>query len=222
MLVRSFRRPLTTRGLALLLAFFGGGALLHGFSLAVLEEARDRYGHVVTGVVTDRSSRGRVWQSHVVGYRYPCRSKSGSCYDREVVSEGLYATTRVGAQVRVRQAEGESTTARLDDNPQARVALLETAAACLLFGLARALRGGFTFGPKYAKARAIVTAVEQVRYGDDTRWKIRFAYFDAKGNPQESIDEVNDDSWRVNDDCIAVYRPQAPDLATLQPIMKQL
>jgi len=63
----------------------------------------------------------------------------------------------------------------------------------------------------------VVTSVERVQYGDEMRWKVRFSYFDAKGMAQDSVDEVNDPSWKSGDDCRAVYRPKTPDLATLRP-----
>ena len=108
--------------------------------------------------------------------------------------------------------------ARLEQNPQMGLAFVKVAMACALFAAAYISRGGLKqFAPKYKTAPAVVTAVEPVAYGHDTRWKIRFAYFDAGGNARESIDEVNDPSWKVNEDCVAVYRPQAPDMATLQP-----
>ena len=71
---------------------------------------------------------------------------------------------------------------------------------------------------KYVTAPAVVTAVEELRYGDEKRWRVTFRYFDADAQPQESIDEANDPSWRVGEEGLAVYRPQAPDVATLQPL----
>jgi hypothetical protein len=46
---------------------------------------------------------------------------------------------------------------------------------------------------------------------------VHFAYFDDKGDAQDSVDEVNDPSWKSGDDCRAVYSPRTPDLATLRP-----
>jgi hypothetical protein len=43
------------------------------------------------------------------------------------------------------------------------------------------------------------------------------AYFDRSGQAQESADEVMQGSWKTGDSCVAVYRPDQPDLATLQP-----
>ena len=75
------------------------------------------------------------------------------------------------------------------------------------------------FGPrrrKYSRARAVVTAVKPVTYGDETRWKVHFAYFDDRGTAQESVDEVSVPSWKPGDDCVAVYLPESPDLASLE------
>jgi hypothetical protein len=68
---------------------------------------------------------------------------------------------------------------------------------------------------KYIQADAVVTSVERVQYGDESRWKVHFAYFDVQGNAQDSVDEVNDPTWKAGDDCYAVYSPQTPDAATL-------
>ena len=94
----------------------------------------------------------------------------------------------------------------------------KTALACLMLAIAGLVSGRLKLfqRPKYIQADATVTSVEQVRYGDESRWKVRFAYFDVKGNAQDSVDEVNDPSWKAGDDCRAIYRPQTPDLATLQ------
>ena len=208
-------------GLAWLLVAAGAIVLVDGFSLAVKEESRDSYGRVVTGVVTKRSTVDGVWTAFVIDYRFPCRTRTGSCSGREIVSRELWDRLRYGSTVRVRQAEGEVTTGRLDDNPQGSNALIKAAFACLLFACACVASGRLRFrGPGWKKAPAVVTAVQPVASGHETRWRIKFAYFDAQGNPQESIDEVNDPSWKVNDDCVAVYRPQAPDMATLQPLTR--
>ena len=205
--------------LAWLLVLAGTIVLVDGFALAVKEESRGSYGRVVNGVVTKRSTIDGVWPAWVIEYRFPCRTRSGSCSGREIVSRELWDQLRYGSSVRVRQADGEVTTGRLDDNPQGSNAVIKTAFACLLFVLACAASGRLRFrGIGYKKAPAVVIAVQPVAAGHETRWRIKFAYFDAKGNAQESVDEVNDPSWKVNDDCIAVYRPQAPDMATLQPL----
>jgi hypothetical protein len=65
---------------------------------------------------------------------------------------------------------------------------------------------------------AVVTAVEPVAYKDATRLRIRFAYFDPKGEPQESADEVVTGAWKPGDDCEAVLRADNPSVATLRPL----
>jgi hypothetical protein len=69
---------------------------------------------------------------------------------------------------------------------------------------------------RWLTAPAVVTAVERLKDGDETRWRIRFAYFDRNGQVQESADQVTQGSWKTGDSCVAVYRPDQPDLATLQ------
>jgi len=44
----------------------------------------------------------------------------------------------------------------------------------------------------------------------------RASLFDADGDAQDSADEVNDPSWKVGDNCYAIYRPQSPGVASLQ------
>jgi len=208
-------------GLAWLLVLAGAMVLVDGFALAVKEESRGSYGRVVNGVVTRRLTVDGAWTTWVIEYRFPCRTRSGSCSGREIVSHELWDQLRAGASVRVRQADGEVVTGRLDDNPQGGNALIKVLFACVLFALACVASGRLRFrGIGYKKAPAVVIAVQPVAAGRETRWRIKFAYFDAKGNAQESVDEVNDPSWKVNDDCIAVYRPQAPDMATLQPLTR--
>jgi hypothetical protein len=69
----------------------------------------------------------------------------------------------------------------------------------------------------YLMAPAVVTAVELVTYRDAKRWRIRFAYFDSDGAPRESADEVGTAGWQPGDGCVAVFRPDRPDIATFQP-----
>lgn len=248
-------RPLTLRGLVLLLIAIGLFAVADGFSLAVLEEDRGNYGRVVSGVVTERLSstgeegtrvaggRGRRHidvrmpgfdpystavrlmasgsaSAFIVEYRYPCGVGTGTCFGRDFVDRDVWSRLRAGAPVNVRRSAGEKTTARLDDNPQWNYALTEGALGGLLL-LAAALLSGrvrLRAPARYVKAPAVVTAVEQVRYGEETRWRVTFRYFDDQSEPQESVDEANDPAWRVGEACVAVYRPQAPDIATLQPL----
>jgi hypothetical protein len=139
------------------------------------------------------------------------------CRERDFVPHALWLRLEAGHTVNVLQSKEETRTARLDENPQRGLAIVKTAFACVLLALAAVFSGRLTiFGrPKYVQADAIVTSVEPVKYGDDVRWKVRFAYFDAKGNAQDSVDEVNDPNWKSGDGCYAIYRPQTPDMATL-------
>jgi hypothetical protein len=239
---------------ALALAGAGVLALIDGFSLAVIEESRARYGVVVSGVVEERlSSTGELgtrtiggrnrfgrgptvrtsgfdvyqrvsrallsgsFDAWVIDYRYPCSVAGGRCREREFVSHDLWLRLEAGHTVNVRQSKDETRTARLDENPQRGLAIVKTTLACVLLALAALFSGRLKLFRrfKYIQADAIVTSVEPVKYGDEVRWKIRFAYFDVKGNAQDSADEVNDPTWKSGDECYAVYSPQAPDVATL-------
>ncbi len=154
----------------------------------------------------------------VVDYRYGCTVGVGTCRGRDFVARDLWMHLHAGQPINVRQSKDETSTARLDENPQFSLALIKTAIACGLLTLAAAISGRLTLfrRRRYLRADAVVTAVESVHYGGDaTRWKIRFAYFDINGDAQDSADEVNDSSWKVGDHCYAVYRPEVPDLATL-------
>jgi hypothetical protein len=46
---------------------------------------------------------------------------------------------------------------------------------------------------------------------------VRFAYFDSHGTAQESADEVATAGWKPGDGCVAVFRPELPDIATCRP-----
>lgn len=156
----------------------------------------------------------------VLEYRYPCATAIGTCSGRDFVSHELWSRTSEGTRVNVRQSAGEKTTSRLDENPQWTLALVKTAFGCAMLALAGVLSGRVRLRRrvKYVKASAVVTAIEPVKYGDDTRWRVHFSYFDENDQPQESVDEANDPGWTVGEACVAVYRPQAPDMATLQPL----
>ena len=231
--------------LALVLGVGGALVFLDGFRLGVLEESRTRYGRVVPGVVEDlRTSDRTRWEaSHlrssdlstyegicrslltfsldewVVDYRYPCVGASGICRTREYVTRDLWSRLEIGQSIDVRQSMDEKRTARLDENPQRGLALIKVALSCILLVVAGFFSGQLSLfrGQKYIEVDGVVTSVERVQYGDEVRWKIRFAYFDAEGNAQDSVDEVNDPSWKSGDDCRAVYSPRTPDLATLRP-----
>jgi uncharacterized protein DUF3592 len=230
---------------AFVLGVAGGLIFIDGFRLAVVEEYRMRYGHVVTGVVEDlRTSDASIAGSSsmkfsemgtyeqvcrflltrspeewVVNYSYPCVGVTGSCHAREQVTRDLWTRLDIGQRIVVRQSADEKTTGRLDENPQRGLALVKVALACVLLVLSGVVSGRFTLFPrhKYIEVDGVVTSVERIQYGDEVRWKVRFAYFDDQGRAQDSVDEVNDASWKSGDDCRAVYRPQTPDLATLRP-----
>jgi hypothetical protein len=153
-----------------------------------------------------------------IEYSYSCTVGIGICQGRDFVRRDLWSRLHVGDSVNVRQSKDETTTSRLDENPQRGLALVKVVLAGLVLGIAAALSGRLKLfqRSKYIQADATVTSVEQVRYGEESRWKVRFAYFDLAGNAQDSADEVNDPTWKAGDACFAIYRPQTPDLATLQ------
>ena len=156
----------------------------------------------------------------VIVYRFPCDAPNG-CYERDFVSEELWMRLRAGQPVNVRQAEGESWTGRLDEYPQWKLAAAEIALGAALLFAAGLLSGRISAkfrARRWVTAPAVVLAVEPVRTGEDPRWRIRFAYFDQEGVAQESADEVGTRPWKVGDDCVAVFQPTSPDLATLRPL----
>lgn len=153
-----------------------------------------------------------------VQYSYACKVGVGICYGQDFVPRDLWLRLHVGDSVNVRQSRDETTTSRLDENPQRGLALVKTTIACVVLAIAGLVSGRLKLfrRPKYIQADATVTSVERVQYGNESRWKVRFAYFDLNGNAQDSVDEVNDPSWKPGDGCFAIYRPECPDLATLQ------
>ena len=173
-------------------------------------------GFLLTEAIAHRIAYGS-FAIRIVDYRYPCGLGSGTCLGRDRVSPELWDRLEVGKAVNVRQAEGETRTARLDENPQFAMAIAQLAISALVLVAAAWLSGRFKRSRRtYVTAPAVVTAVEQVNYRNDTRWKVRFAYFDEHNNAQESADEVSRPTWKAGDDCIAVYQRETPDLATLR------
>ena len=259
----SSRGRITGRGIAAFgLAAGGVMAFLDGFTLAVMEESRARYGHVSSGVVVEKFSssgaqgtrrigrRGGRDQQHtrpvvtahgfafydplarlivtgsaeawVVDYRFGCAG-GRTCSDRDFVTEEQWLPLRAGSTVTVRQADWETKTSRIDGNPRWATALAELGIGGLLLTAAGLVSGRLVLfhRRRWLTAPAVVTAVERLKYGDETRWRIRFAYFDRHGQAQESADQVAHGSWKAGDSCVAVYRPDQPDLATLQSASAQ-
>ncbi|HTM25357.1 MAG TPA: hypothetical protein VL225_09200 [Vicinamibacterales bacterium] len=240
-------------GIAGLLAFYAG------FDLAAQEEARARYGRVVTGVIEERySTTSREGTRHigtyggrnqtvtqpvvtikgfhfyetfarllvtgspaawVVDYRFPCDA-GPSCYGRDFVTEELWSRLRAGQTVNVRRAVGETGTSRLDENPQWSIAFAQLGISAVLLLATGVVSGRLTVfgGPAWITAPAVVTAVDRVTYKDAVRWRVRFAYFDPDGVAQESADEVVNELWKPGDECLAVFRPNEPALATMRPV----
>lgn len=152
----------------------------------------------------------------VIDYRRPCDSTFG-CFARDFVDEDLWMRLREGQPVNVRQARGETTTSRLDENPEWKIAAADLAIGAALLGAAGLLSGRIRFfrTRRWVTAPAVVLAVEPVRHGEDAGWRVRFAYFDRAGVAQESAAEVASTTYKVGDACVAVFQPAQPDLATL-------
>jgi hypothetical protein len=107
---------------------------------------------------------------------------------------------------------------RLDGSSQWSTARVDVACAAALLLAAAGVAGRLTpLRPRYLTAPAVVTAVESVKYRDLTRWRVRFAYFDPQGTPQESADEVVKNVWKPGDECVAVFPPEQPGLASFRP-----
>src|SRR5262249_40040361 len=130
----------------------------------------------------------------------------------------LWARLQVGAPVNVRQADDETGTARLDENPQMTFAIAEMGVSAVFLAVAGALTGRLKLSPsrpRWITVPAVVTTGEDVHYRDEKRWKVRFAYFDDHGNAQDSAAEVAQPNWKPGDACTVVYQPETPELATL-------
>jgi hypothetical protein len=230
-----------------------------GFAIGVREDARGRYGRVVTGVVTHKynwtypaetaapatpqanpsqprpilATRGSGFYdllpyvmltpspyTWVVDYRFPCTPQA-DCLGHDFVPHALWARIQPGGTVSVRQAEDESITSRLDDNPQWLVAFVDMGLGGALLLVAGVVSGRvevLRHRRRWITAPAVVMAVEPVQYRDVVRWKVRFSYFDPEGAPQESADEVVTNVWKPGDDCLAVFQQGQPDLATMRPL----
>lgn len=155
----------------------------------------------------------------VIEYRYACDAPY-RCLGREFVPEALWRRLQVDQNVNVRQGRTETHSARLDDNPQWATAAIQLSVATVLLVTAGVVSGRLTATrPRgYLTAPAVITAVEPITYRDDAqRWRVRFAYFDPHGAAQESADEVATAGWKPGDGCVAVFRPERPDIATFRP-----
>lgn len=171
---------------------------------------------LLTRAVAHRLAYGS-FAIRIVDYRYPCGGGIRKCVGSDYVAPEYWSQLRVGDAVSVRQGWNETETARLDENPQLAYGLWQLGLSAGLLYAAAALGGALPKRRlKYLKAPAVVLAVEPVQRGGQQRWKVKFGYFDAEGNAQESLDEVSVPTLKSGDDCIAVYRPSSPDLATLQ------
>ena len=154
----------------------------------------------------------RAW---MIAYRYDCNAPP--CSGRDVVTEAMWSELQIGQAVNVREIVGEPHTAGLEDNSKWALAVTEMGLGAVWLLGARLLSGPLR-RREWITAPAVVLRVEPVTYPDGTRWRIHFAYFDRRSQAQESADEVSANTWKAGDDCLAVFQPQAPDLATLRPL----
>jgi len=153
----------------------------------------------------------------VIEYQFSCDAPR-PCGGRDFVSEETWSRLRVGQGVDVREIADQPYSGRLDANPQWKMALIESGLGTLLLLAARLMSGRPLLRRReWITAPAVVLRVDPVSYRDATRWRIRFAYFDADGQAQESADEVVTGTWKAGDDCLAVFRRASPDLATMRP-----
>jgi hypothetical protein len=112
---------------------------------------------------------------------------------------------REGQVVNVRQARGELTTSRLDENPQWRIAGADLGIGATPLCAADLWSGRITVlrRRRSVTAPAVVLAVEPVRIGEESSWRVRFAYFDRDGSPQQSAAEVANLPYKVGDACVS-------------------
>lgn len=152
----------------------------------------------------------------VIAYHFSCDA-SRPCGGRDFVAEATWSRLRVGQSVNVRKVDDEPYSARLDDNPQWTMALIELGLGTVLLFAARLVSGRPLLfrSREWLTAPAVVLRVDPVKYLDTTRWRIHFAYFDANGQAHESADEVITGTWKAGDGCIARFPREAPDLATM-------
>jgi hypothetical protein len=153
----------------------------------------------------------------IVEYRFPC-DRPYACTGRDYVPEGMWRGIYVGQTIDVRRSDNDADAGRLEQNPQWPKAAVDIVfAAALLLGISAASgRWPFRRGPRYLMMPGVVTAVEAVKYRDSVCWRVSFAYFDQRGVAQESASEVQTAGWKTGDDCLAMFPPAQPDLATLR------
>ena len=153
-----------------------------------------------------------------IEYRYDCE-RHGGCRGRDIVPEAVWQRMHVGQAISVRRPNLDMDSSRLEDHPQTARATMDLAIAAALLLAAGAVSGTLKRrGPRYVTVPAVVTAIEQLRTGDEPAWRIRFAYADAKGTMYEAADEVVVARWREGDEGLAVFPPDQPDLATFRPL----
>jgi len=153
----------------------------------------------------------------IVEYRYPCGGPY-VCRGRDFVPETLWRRLQVGESVDVRLSQN-GTEPRLAENSRWAPVAVNIGIAGAFLLTAGLVSGKLTsMRRRYVTAPAVVTAVEPVDYLGARRWRIRFAYLDADGAAQESADEIATGEWKPGDDCLAIFEPERPDLATFRPI----
>jgi hypothetical protein len=153
----------------------------------------------------------------IVEYRYPCGGPYG-CRGKDFVPETLWRRLHVGESADVRLSQN-GTEPRLAENPSWATVTVNFGIAGALLLMAGLVSGRVTATRRrYVTAPAVVTAVEPVEYLGAKRWRIRFAYLDKDGAAQESADEIATGAWKPGDDCLAVFSPDRPDLATFRPV----
>ena len=145
-----------------------------------------------------------------IEYRYECERPRG-CYGRDIVPEELWRRLYPGQSISVRRPNLEIDSSRLDDNPQWGRAMADLTIAAALLLAAGAVSGQLKRRrPRYVTVPAVVTAVEPLRTGDEPLWRIKFAYFDAKGAAYEAADQVIVAAWKPGDEGLAVFPPIRP------------
>ena len=153
----------------------------------------------------------------VVDYRFACDAPR-PCSGRDFVPQEVWNRLAPDAAINVRQADGETGTSRLDQNPQWPLAIADMGIGAGLLFIGGLISGRITLFRRHEWliVPAVVTAVEPVTYQDAVRTRVRFAYFDRNGEPQESADEVATGGWKPGDECEAAFRTDQPGLATLR------